>query len=168
VEKYMQKQYRLVTIFLFALAFIAGCSGTGDVVEEAPVQEAAPEPAIAQNDQQPAQAEPEPEITLDTVFYFDFDDATIRPSARETLAAHADRLKDGSEAVRVEGYADERGTESYNLQLGQRRADAVRDLLVSMGVNAGRITTVSYGETHPTVVGSDESAWQKNRRVELK
>ncbi|MGD8569067.1 MAG: OmpA family protein [Gammaproteobacteria bacterium] len=164
----MQKQYCLVTFLFFALAITAGCSGTGDVVDQTPVQETSSEPVMAQDEPQPAITESEPEVTLDTVFYFDFDDATIRPSARETLAAHADRLKDGSEAVRIEGYADERGTESYNLQLGQRRADAVRDLLVSMGVNAGRITTVSYGETHPTVVGSDESAWQKNRRVELK
>lgn len=165
----MHKRYFPVTIlFLFVFAFVAGCSGTGDVVEEQPAQEATPEPVVAQQPQEPMQAEPEPEVTLDTTFYFEYDDATIQPSARETLAAHAERLKESSETVRIEGYADERGTESYNLELGQRRADAVRDLLISMGVNAGQITTVSYGETQPVVVGNNESAWQKNRRVELK
>ena len=161
----MQNQIYLVVLLFFVLVFSAGCSGTGDVVEEAPVQEAAPEPTIAQ---EPVQPEPEPEMALETTFYFDFDDATLRPNVRQAVEAHAERLKTNSQVIRIEGYADERGTEAYNEQLGKRRAEAVRDLLVSMGVSSSQIETVSYGEKNPLMVGSGEDVWQKNRRVELK
>ena len=107
-------------------------------------------------------------MALDTIFYFDFDDANIRPDARAEIEAHAERIKSSDQIVRIEGHADERGTEAYNRELGQRRAEAVRDLLVSMGVQSSQIKTVSLGEQNPVILGSGESVWQKNRRVELK
>ena len=73
-----------------------------------------------------------------------------------------------SQVIRIEGHADERGTEAYNQELGQRRAEAVRDLLISKGVSASQIQTVSYGEKNPDITGSGEPVWQKNRRVVLK
>jgi peptidoglycan-associated lipoprotein len=68
--------------------------------------------------------------------------------------------------VVIEGHADERGTREYNLALGDRRATAVRDFLVAKGINAARVRTVSYGKERPSVAGSTEDAWAKNRRAE--
>jgi len=162
----MKNKLYPVVVFFVGLVFVAGCSSTSEVLDEPQAQQAsAPEENIAN---EPAQAEPAPEVTLKTTFYFDFDDATIQPDARLAIEAHAQRLKNNSQTIRIEGYADERGTEEYNKQLGQRRADAVRDLLVSMGVSYSQIQTVSYGESKPFILGSNEQAWQKNRRVELK
>ncbi|MGD8571976.1 MAG: OmpA family protein [Gammaproteobacteria bacterium] len=164
----MRNLFYLIKVCFVTLVFLAGCSSTPEVVEEAPPQEAAPEPVVQQQEPVEPEPAPEPEIALDTIFYFDYDDATVQPSAREIIQAHAERLMSNAESIRIEGYADERGTEAYNRELGQRRAEAVRDILVSMGVDSGQIETVSYGESNPLVVGSGESAWQQNRRVELK
>lgn len=158
----MRFQFYLLSVSLFVLAILTGCSSTADVVEEVPQQQASVEP------QEPIQAEPEPEPVLDTVFYFDYDDASIRHNARIALEAHAERLKSGDQVIRIEGHADERGTDSYNKELGKRRAEAVKELLVSMGVHSSKIETASLGEERPVVLGSGESVWQKNRRVELK
>jgi peptidoglycan-associated lipoprotein len=77
-------------------------------------------------------------------------------------------LKNNSQRVRLEGHADERGTREYNQALGARRANAVADYLVLQGVSRSRVETISYGEERPAATGSGESAWSKNRRVELK
>lgn len=162
----MQKQFYLSIVTLIVLALSAGCSSMSDVVEEPPAQEAAPQPVAAP---EPVQAEPEPqEEELQTTFYFDYDDATLRPGAVPVIEAHAERLKTNAQVIRIEGYADDRGTEAYNKELGQRRAEAVRDLLITMGVNSSQIETVSYGEQNPQASGSGEFIWQQNRRVVLK
>jgi len=97
--------------------------------------------------------------------FFDFDKATIRDDQRGELAADVVWLKANPAAkVVVEGHCDERGTAEYNLGLGERRAQAVRDALVAAGIEAGRIRTVSYGKERPFVPGHDESAWRFNRR----
>ncbi len=106
--------------------------------------------------------------TLDTVFYFDFDQSTLKPEARAALTAHAAQLKESPMSIRLEGHADERGTREYNMALGERRAKAVRDFLVLQGVNGSMIETISYGEEYPAVVGSTEMSYAQNRRVELK
>lgn len=105
---------------------------------------------------------------LDTIFYFEFDKSLLNAEARAALTAHAANLKASSKSVRLEGHADERGTREYNMALGERRAKSVRDFLVLQGVDASLIETVSYGEEYPAVVGSGESTYAKNRRVELK
>jgi peptidoglycan-associated lipoprotein len=74
-------------------------------------------------------------------------------------------LKSGSIPVTIEGHADERGTREYNLALGERRATAVKDYLVALGISPSRVRTLSYGEERPAVVGSSEAAWAKNRRA---
>jgi peptidoglycan-associated lipoprotein len=104
---------------------------------------------------------------LATVFYFEFDSAVLLPEARAALIGHAEYLRNASKSVRLEGHADERGTREYNMALGERRANAVRDFLVLQGVSSSKIETVSYGEERPAVSGSGDSAWSKNRRVEL-
>jgi peptidoglycan-associated lipoprotein len=101
-----------------------------------------------------------------TVFYFDFDSATLREDSRALLNAHAAALVAKPQAVRLEGHADERGTREYNIALGERRAQAVRAYLLSQGVNSA-IEVVSYGEEKPAVDASNEYAWQQNRRVEI-
>ncbi len=106
--------------------------------------------------------------TAATTFYFDFDQSTLRSSDRDILQLHASYLSSNSDAaVRLEGYADERGTREYNVALGERRANAVMKFLVVNGVSASQIDVVSYGEENPVDPGHYEAAWAKNRRVEL-
>lgn len=105
---------------------------------------------------------------LETVFYFDFDKATLRPESRAALQQHAENLKSNPKRIRLEGHADERGTREYNMALGERRANAVRDFLVLNGVDSTLIEVISYGEEAPAAFGSDEASMALNRRVELK
>lgn len=98
--------------------------------------------------------------------YFDTDQHDIREDARPLLTAQSEWLRRyPSVAVRIEGNADERGTREYNLALGARRANSVRDFLVGQGVTAGRISTISFGKEQPIDTGSGEEAWQKNRNA---
>jgi peptidoglycan-associated lipoprotein len=98
--------------------------------------------------------------------FYDFDKSDVRADARDMLAADAEWLrKHPSVKITIEGHCDERGTREYNLALGDRRANAAREYLVSLGVDAGRIRTVSYGKERPFATGHDEDSWQKNRRA---
>ena len=108
------------------------------------------------------------EATLSNVVYFDFDQYALTAESRAVLLAHADKLKGASVAVRLEGHADERGSREYNMALGEKRANAVRDFLVTQGVNGSSLEVISFGEEQPAVAGSDEASWAQNRRVELK
>jgi peptidoglycan-associated lipoprotein len=102
------------------------------------------------------------------IVYFDYDRAEIKPEFVPVVAAHAKYLNGNNQSkVRLEGHSDERGSREYNIGLGERRAQAVRRALMLQGVTENQITTVSYGEERPAVQGSDESAYGKNRRVEL-
>ncbi|MEC8299917.1 MAG: peptidoglycan-associated lipoprotein Pal [Pseudomonadota bacterium] len=106
--------------------------------------------------------------TLVGVFLFDFDQAIVRRAGHAELNKHASALAgDRYLRLRLEGHADERGTREYNLALGERRADAVREYLVSQGASNSQIEVISYGEEKPIVSGKNESSWAKNRRVEL-
>jgi peptidoglycan-associated lipoprotein len=97
--------------------------------------------------------------------YFDFNKADIRPDAREALNKTADFLRNYPEAkVTIEGHCDERGSTEYNLALGDRRANAVKQYLVSLGISADRMSTISYGKERPFCTEHDETCWQQNRR----
>ena len=97
--------------------------------------------------------------------YFDYDKADIRADARDALAKTADFLRNYPEArATIEGHCDERGSTEYNLALGDRRANAVKQYLVSLGIPADRLTTVSYGKEKPFCTESNETCWQENRR----
>lgn len=101
--------------------------------------------------------------------YFDYDSAVLKPEAKQKLDRAATWLKQNPNVnVQIEGHCDERGTNEYNLALGERRALSARRYLVSLGVNEARIFTISYGEERPAVEGHDESAWKFNRRAEFK
>jgi peptidoglycan-associated lipoprotein len=98
--------------------------------------------------------------------YFDTDSHDIREDARPLLTAQSEWLRRyPSVVVRIEGNADERGTREYNLALGARRANSVRDFLVSQGITGGRISTISFGKEQPIDPGTGEEAWQKNRNA---
>jgi peptidoglycan-associated lipoprotein len=97
--------------------------------------------------------------------FFALDSSVLTSEAQSTLDRQAAWLKANSSVnIVVEGHCDERGTREYNLALGERRATAAKNYLVSTGVSAGRVSTVSYGKERPAVEGSDESAWSQNRR----
>ncbi len=98
--------------------------------------------------------------------FFDTDSAAIRPDSAQTLSRQAQWLaKYSNERVTIEGHADERGTREYNLALGARRAAATKNFLVSRGVSAARIKTISYGKERPVAVCDDISCWSQNRRA---
>ncbi len=97
--------------------------------------------------------------------FFAFDRFDVEPDQKKTLDRQAAWLKKfSSVTVTIEGHADERGTREYNLALGERRANAVKEYLIYLGIDAKRIKTVSYGEERPVALGSDEAAWAQNRR----
>lgn len=103
------------------------------------------------------------------VIYFDYDSSAIRNEYRAVLEAHAGFVKANAKAkVNLEGHADERGSPDYNIALGQRRADSVRKAMQVLGTADGRMESVSFGEEKPAAQGHDESAWSKNRRVEIR
>ncbi len=102
------------------------------------------------------------------VIYFDFDRSDIRPEYASLISSHAKYLAGSSGVrIRVEGHTDERGSREYNIALAERRSQAVRRALMLQGAGDAQLTTVSYGEERPAAAGSDESAYEKNRRVEL-
>lgn len=100
--------------------------------------------------------------------YFDFDQAGVRPNMTEVLAANAEYLKSvPGTMVTIEGNSDERGTNEYNLALGERRAINSRQYLINLGIAADRMRTLSYGEERPLFLGQDEDAYGMNRRVDF-
>jgi peptidoglycan-associated lipoprotein len=147
---------------LSLVAIVAlGCASTSTVAEQTPADEttkASQSVAI-----QPASAP-----SLDPV-YFDMDQAVLRADARATLKARADAIQEHPEwgVISIQGHCDERGSDEYNLALGERRATAVKRYLVDLGVPGSRLATVTFGESRPAVAGHDEKAWRYNRRSEL-
>lgn len=99
--------------------------------------------------------------------YFNYDEDSLSDDTRSKLARNADLLKTTQLMVTIEGHADERGTNEYNLALGERRANAVRDYLTSLGVDASRLRTLSYGEERPVCTETDESCLSQNRRAHM-
>ena len=103
----------------------------------------------------------------DTV-HFDYDSSAVKSGEKAKVAAVGDYLKgNASAAVKVEGHCDERGTAEYNRALGERRALALREALIRLGIDMNRVDTISYGEDRPVDPGHEESAWRKNRRGEF-
>ena len=104
-------------------------------------------------------------ITSDRIF-FDTDSSEVDATDQETLRSQAGWLaKYPAKRITIEGHCDERGTREYNLALGERRANAAKNAIVALGVDASRITTISYGKERPDATGSDEDAYSKNRRA---
>jgi len=141
----------------------------------APAPEPTPAPAVAQAQSAVA---PVSTVTSDNlaagpngvtkVIYFDYDSFVVKAEFQNAIEGHAQFLKNNPRAkVSLEGHTDERGGREYNLALGQKRADAVRQSLSLLGVSSAQIESVSFGEEKPAIQGSDESAFSKNRRTEF-
>jgi peptidoglycan-associated lipoprotein len=142
----------------------AGIKNQG--MSETQVNEAARAAEAAQAAQ--AKAEAEAAAGLQRI-HFNFDQFTLTPEARDILSKNATFIQNhpGVKVV-VEGYCDERGSDEYNLALGQRRADAAKKYLITLGISPNRLSTISYGEERPLDPAHNEAAWAKNRRDEFK
>ena len=172
------KAYSVVGKFAsiaFATLVLAACSGTKTSSEadaEAAAAAAASDAAAAEQAAASAAAEQRQKEAaaeaVGNVFYFEFDSSALTDEARASVDAHVAAMVGNNHSIRLEGHTDERGTREYNLALGERRANAVRDYMVANGVPSYRIETVSYGEEDPAALGSGESSWKQNRRVVLK
>jgi len=157
-----------------AISGLTGCAGKKkppqeqQTVERKPEPRPAPPPKIQEPPRTPEVRETVPaNLRFDTI-YFDFDKSDIRSDQRSTLNRNAELLsKYKTVRIQIEGHCDERGTNEYNLALGQRRADSAKQYLVEYGISSSRISTVSYGEERPVATGHNESAWAKNRRCEF-
>jgi peptidoglycan-associated lipoprotein len=106
------------------------------------------------------------EINLSDKIYFNFDKASLTSDSKELISEYINFAKN-AKAIRLEGHCDERGTREYNLALGEKRAIEVKNYLIIKGVSSSKIKIVSYGEEKPEKLGSDESSWKENRRVEI-
>jgi len=147
--------------FLIMVAIICSFSGCAavsmDRAVEAETVSAVSESGYSDSDSQ-----------VEGTIYFEYDKYSLSTSAVKEIRSFAKSIKSNSSKVRIEGHCDERGTREYNLALGERRANAVSELLQVNGVPSSSITTVSYGEERPITYGSNESSWSKNRRAVLK
>lgn len=133
-----------------------------------PVSTAPPEAPLGLPETRPARVEPRGMVNELQTVYFDFDRSDLKLAARRVLEANAEFLRVHPEIrVLIEGHCDERGTTEYNLHLGQRRADVVREFLVSRNVPAQQVETISFGEERPVDAGRNEAAWAKNRRAQF-
>jgi len=173
----MRRSPNLVTLALALLtgaSLIAlGCASNKKVSTTVP-----PPPAETETKAPPpeetAPPPPKEETTMENTpssladAFFDYDDASLRSDAKTALEGDAKYLEShgGAKAV-IEGHCDERGSVEYNLALGERRAKAAKDFLVSYGIPDSRLTTISYGKERPFDPGHDESAWAKNRRAHV-
>jgi len=172
------KQARPVWLALSVVALLGGCASPVKLDEPAPVETRKPVP-VAPAPAQPASTissvdltagAPKPvEATLGRIVYFDFDSFVVKDEFRPLIEGQARALKASAQKkMVVEGHTDERGGREYNLALGQKRAAAVVKSLVLLGAADAQLEAVSYGKERPAVQGSDEAAWAKNRRAELR
>lgn len=168
------KRFPEIFFLLVSLVFAVGC-WKKDIKRE-PAQQ--PAQLVAETAFAPQEAElEESEASLrdkvyaadpeSAVVYFDFDKSELSEETRKSLKENAAALKKRSTAeIQVAGHCDERGTTEYNLALGQRRANAVRDYYKHQGIRINRMSTISFGEEKPVCVESNDDCWAKNRRVE--
>ena len=151
------------TVVLFVTLMICSASGCsiGPVLETTNAEK-----EISSVSADPYQ---ESNIELSSLVYFSYDQYDLNPEALSESKNIAAKMKSNlSLKIRIEGHCDERGTREYNLALGEKRANAVAEILALNGISSNRIFTVSYGEERPVSEGSNESAWSKNRRAVLK
>jgi len=172
----------MLVLVIPAMLFTVSCAKK--VVETAPAetaQPAAPQPATdtradeeaaakARLEQERLAAEAATRQAMmafsEEDIHFEFDSSALVPVAQDILVQKAAYLRaNPNVTVTVEGHCDERGTEAYNMALGERRAQSAKDFLVNLGINSNRLSTISYGEERPVDPGKNEAAWAKNRRA---
>lgn len=181
----MKRSFTLGAVAILSMALTSGaCRKDPPVTAPPPPAPKQPEtrPEAPPPPPPPPAAKPAPALSEEDIFakmtleelnakgvlgdvFFSYDSTELTPEARGTIQKNADYMKRWtSTKVMVEGHADSRGTNEYNLALGERRADVTRDYLVSLGVPADRVTIVSKGEEEPACSEEAESCWQRNRR----
>jgi peptidoglycan-associated lipoprotein len=169
-EKTMRKTATLLLITSAALALSACQKKAPEVLPQAPQDTTTavtptPTPTAPTGPRAGSQADFVANVSSDRIF-FGTDKSDVDDESRATLQSQAQwLLRNPSVRATIEGHADERGTREYNLALGERRANAAKNYLASLGVDSGRLTTISYGKERPDALGSDEGAWAKNRRA---
>ncbi|MAV17261.1 MAG: peptidoglycan-associated lipoprotein [Gammaproteobacteria bacterium] len=168
----MNKLAKKKSIFLISFILISVSCSTTNVTEEAVYDSVVSSVEVSVEDDKNKADEvydySSKAIMANAVVYFDFDQYTLSSKSIQTLRSIAQVMEDNKDLeITVSGHADERGTREYNLALGQRRGEAVRDYLLLNGISKNRITVKSYGEEYPLVKGSNESSWAKNRRAEI-
>ena len=150
------------TLFaLSALLFFAGCSSLQVTEEVIGNQNVAGVSITSKSTATQA-------VLANAVVYFEYDQFNLTAKSIQALKGVSELMKRNSKiTISIEGHADERGTREYNLALGQRRAESVANYLISNGINRNRLISKSYGEERPLSLGSNNTAWSKNRRVEI-
>jgi len=166
------KKYILILVSLFLFTYLIGCG-------KKPALKPAVEPPKTETETKTGETTPEPVQDEDVMsesgdldtkvdlkrIHFEFDKYRLTDEAKEILAENARVLRNNSKVrITIEGHCDERGTVEYNLALGAKRAQAAKDYLVSLGIAANRLSTISYGEEVPVCKEQNEECWQKNRR----
>ncbi len=159
-------------LVLCTAAFLVACSGSDtkdadDAAARAAAEAAAAEEAAMAVDEARMRSLQDAVIAAGNVFYFEFDSSVLTPETQRALDAHIALLVNNNDMIRLGGHTDERGTREYNMALGERRGNSVRDYMVLNGIDGSRIEVISYGEEKPAVYGSGEAVWAQNRRVVL-
>ena len=193
VEKgrHMDQTKKRILITVATLTLLAsGCTKKPVAVAPpppaaAPSATSKPAPARTATTQRPASTTPEPRYPsaatrarIDQLLakiedaYFDYNKASLRPDALKALAADSTELRDilkdyPNYKLTIEGHCDERGSDEYNIALGDRRAQAAKDYLVQVGIPAVQLNLISYGKEHPVCQEHDEACWQRNRRIHI-
>lgn len=189
----MNRKWMIWMVMATLLTFLYGCpkkkpaTPPSDLNVETTTVPSTPTPPPAQDVQQPATPDvadqtedpltsADMQVVNDELkrrgfspdIYFDYDEATLSDDTRDKLSRNADLLKSQAQfSMTLEGHADSRGTNEYNLALGERRANAVKQYLGSLGVGADRMRTLSYGKERPVCTEEVESCWSQNRRVHM-
>jgi len=167
------KIFKLLSLLALSVVLTTGCAGlnpdtSGEVCETIVTE---PTPVVPTYKDEPVVVAPVVVPVAAPILqnvHFDFDQHTLTAQARAILDENTRYLQVNSNAtVTISGHCDERGSDEYNLALGERRALASRDYLVSMGISPNRISTISYGEEKPVDMSGTEAAWAKNRRAEF-
>ena len=169
--------FKVALVVLFLASGIVGCATTppatqDSMVDQTDMSQQADAKGAADAGQDTMRSEPVPshvDLAAMKNIYFEFDQFTLSADARKTLAENAEYLKanSGTQVV-IEGHCDERGSDEYNLALGESRALAAKNYLVSLGISARQLSVISYGEEKPAAMGSNDAAWATNRRAEFK
>lgn len=163
---------------------LAGCAAnkaaySGDIKDETPVSESqasasdsesgAVSPSFTSAPKEIDDERQADSLLKNRIVYFDYDKSVVRREFLPTIDAHADfLLRNADKNLVLAGHTDDRGSNEYNLALGQRRADAVRDLILAAGVSSSQVESLSFGEELPRQAGQSETSWQENRRVEMR
>ena len=176
----MKKRFLIQAALAAFMMTAAGCASkasySGDIQDESAAEAAESTLGAAEPSQEPSFGEATPAAKGATGglldrrrIHFEYDKSAVADADLPAIAAHSDYLnRNPARRVILEGHADERGSNEYNLALGQRRADAVRDLMLANGVGAGQIETLSFGEESPVAFGQNEADWAQNRRVQIR